>query len=153
MSLKETYKQLKDLLNQITSDLDKGEAGNKAAAQRVRTGTVKLEKIAKSYRKESIQSEKKNKGQKKTAKTASTTASAPSPSKAGTKSSANNATAKKSTAASKAGSSKPSGSTASKTKSATVKAKAKAKATSFRPRQLAIKRATAKLPVRRVGAN
>lgn len=70
MSLKETYKHLKDLLTQITADLDKGEAGNKAASQRVRTGTVKLEKVAKLYRKESITSEKKNKGQKKPAKTA-----------------------------------------------------------------------------------
>lgn len=71
MSLKDTYKHLRDLLSNITSDLEKSENGNKAASQRVRTGTVKLEKVAKMYRKESIASEKKNKGQKKPAKSAS----------------------------------------------------------------------------------
>jgi len=70
MSLKDTYKHLKDLLCNITADLEKSENGNKAASQRVRTGTVKLEKVAKLYRKESISSEKKNKGQKKPAKAA-----------------------------------------------------------------------------------
>ena len=70
MSLKDTYKHLKDLLCNITSDLEKSENGNKAASQRVRTGTVKFEKVAKAFRKESISSEKKNKGQKKPAKTA-----------------------------------------------------------------------------------
>ena len=73
MSLKDTYKHLRDLLANITSDLEKSENGNKAASQRVRTGTVKLEKVAKLYRKESISSEKKNKGQKKPAKSASKT--------------------------------------------------------------------------------
>jgi hypothetical protein len=47
MSLKDTFKQMKDLLCNITSDLEKSENGNKAASQRVRTGTVKLEKVAK----------------------------------------------------------------------------------------------------------
>lgn len=70
MSLKDTYKHLRDLLCNITADLDKSENGNKAASQRVRTGTVKLEKVAKAFRKESISSEKKNKGVKKPAKAA-----------------------------------------------------------------------------------
>lgn len=70
MALKETYKHLKDLLVGITHDLDKAENGNKAASQRVRTGTVKLEKIAKLYRKESIKSEKLTKGTKRPAKKA-----------------------------------------------------------------------------------
>ena len=70
MSLKDTYKHLKDLLANITADLEKSENGNKAASQRVRTGTVKLEKVAKAYRKESISAEKKNKGVKKPAKAA-----------------------------------------------------------------------------------
>lgn len=65
MSLKDTYKHLRDLLCCITSDLDKSENGNKAASQRVRTKTVKLEKVAKLFRKESIAFEKKNKGVKK----------------------------------------------------------------------------------------
>ena len=47
MALKDTVKHLRDLLNNITTDLEKAENGNKAASQRVRTGTVKLEKIAK----------------------------------------------------------------------------------------------------------
>lgn len=65
MGLKETTKHLKDLLNQITHDIEKADAGNKAASQRVRTATVRLEKTAKLYRKESIKSEKTTKGTKK----------------------------------------------------------------------------------------
>lgn len=127
MSLKDTYKQMRELLTNITADLEKSENGNKAASQRVRTGTVRLEKVAKLYRKESIASEKKNKGQKKAA-----------PKKAAPK----KAAAKPKAAA-------------SKSKSAAVKAKPKAKAThhkasaSVRPRQLSVRRATAKLPARR----
>lgn len=132
MSIKETYKHLKDLLNHITSDLEKSENGNKAASQRVRTGTVKLEKLAKLFRKESITNEKKTKGQKK-------------PSKSAAKKPVSGASKAKSP-------SKP----AAKSKSASVKAKPKAKAaharTSVRPRQLSVKRATAKLPTRRVSA-
>ena len=82
MSLKDTYKHLKDLLCNITADLDKSENGNKAASQRVRTGTVKLEKVAKAFRKESISSEKKNKGQKKPAKAAKAKAPAKKAAKA-----------------------------------------------------------------------
>jgi len=58
MALKDTIKHMRDLLNQIINDLPKSETGNKAASQRVRTGTVRLEKIAKLYRKESIKGEK-----------------------------------------------------------------------------------------------
>jgi hypothetical protein len=67
MALKDTTKHLKDLLNSIVHDLEKADGGNKAASQRVRTGTVKLEKIAKLYRKESIKSEKTTKGTKRPA--------------------------------------------------------------------------------------
>lgn len=70
MALKETTKHLRDLLCHITADLEKADNGNKAAAQRVRTGTVKLEKVAKLFRKESIKSEKATKGTKKPAKKA-----------------------------------------------------------------------------------
>ena len=128
MSFKETIKQMRDLLANITSDLEKADNGNKAASQRVRTGTVRLEKIAKRYRKESISSERKTKGQKKPAKAA--------------------ASKSKSSAASKGKSSARGKATASKS---SVKAKPKAKSSkaSFRPRQLSIKRATAKLPTRR----
>jgi hypothetical protein len=131
MSFKETNKELRDLLNNITSDLEKAENGNKAAAQRVRTGTVRLEKVAKLYRKESISSEKKNKGQKKPTKSAGSK-----------KPASKGKTAAKGKSASAQG--------ASKSKSATVKAKPKAKATtSFRSRQLSTKRASAKLPTRK----
>lgn len=68
MELKHTIDEMRSLLTQITEDLDKADNGNKAASQRVRTGTVKLEKVAKHYRKESIQDEKHTKGDKKGAK-------------------------------------------------------------------------------------
>lgn len=129
MSIKDTYKHLRDLLSNVMSDLDKSENGNKAASQRVRTGTVKLEKLAKLFRKESIGFEKKNKGVKKPAKSAA----------------AKKAGASKSKPAAKA---KP---VAAKAKGAAVKAKpktAQAK-TTVRSRQLSVKRATAKLPTKR----
>lgn len=142
MSLKDTYKHLRELLANITLDLEKSENGNKAASQRVRTGTVRLEKIAKLFRKESISSEKKNKGQKKPAKSAGGAAK---------KGGAHHHAGGKSKSSSKGKSS-----SGSKSKSASVKAKPKAKAaharTSVRPRQLSMKRATAKLPTRRVSA-
>lgn len=133
MSIKDTYKHLKELLTNITSDIEKSENGNKAASQRVRTGTVKLEKLAKLFRKESIATEKKTKGQKKPSKSSGT--------------------AKKAGAASQA-KSKPAAKAKPKAKSVSVKAKPKAShaRTSVRPRQLSAKRATAKLPTKRMGA-
>lgn len=132
MSLKDTFKHMRELLGNITLDLEKSENGNKAASQRVRTGTVKLEKVAKLFRKESISSEKKNKGQKKPAKAAS------------------HAKGKSAAKAKPAGLKKP----AAKAKSAAVKAKPKAKAAHarVRPHQLSVKRASAKLPTRRASA-
>lgn len=59
MSLKETIHTMKKQLGEICRDLDKSIKGNKAAAQRVRTCTIKLAKTAKVYRKESIVAEKK----------------------------------------------------------------------------------------------
>lgn len=64
MGLKETVEHVRNLLLELIKDLDKSNRGNKAAAQRVRTKTIKLEKVAKVYRKESIASEKKEKGSK-----------------------------------------------------------------------------------------
>lgn len=58
MALNETVKHMRDLLAAISVDLEKSAGGNKAASQRVRTGTIRLEKIAKNYRKESIHAEK-----------------------------------------------------------------------------------------------
>lgn len=79
MALKDTAKHMRDLLLHITHDLAKAENGNKAASQRVRTGTVKLEKIAKLYRKESIKTEKTTKGTRKPAKKAAPKAKAKKP--------------------------------------------------------------------------
>jgi len=69
MALKETVKHMEQLIAHITKDLVKANRGNKAAGQRVRTGTIRLEKVAKQYRKESIHEGKK--GSKKKAAKAS----------------------------------------------------------------------------------
>lgn len=130
MSLKDTTKSLKALLVEITQDLDKAEGGNKAASQRVRTGTVKLEKTAKAYRKESISAEKHVPAKK----------SAKAPAKAAAKGKAAAAPAKK--AAPKAAAKAP----AKAAPKAAPKAAAK---TSAHARPLAVKRPTAKLPARR----
>ncbi|MCC5832652.1 MAG: histone [Chlamydiales bacterium] len=65
MALKDTCKTMRSLLECIQADLDKAEAGNKAAAQRVRTCTIKLEKASKLYRKESVKAEKSGGGKKR----------------------------------------------------------------------------------------
>lgn len=122
MALKDTIKHMRDLLNNIVQDLEKSDNGNKAASQRVRTGTVKLEKIAKAYRKESIKSEKTTKGQKKPAKKAAPKA----------KAKAHGHTAHK----------------AAPKKAAAKKAAPKAKTTA-KARSLSVKKPTAKLPTRR----
>lgn len=59
MALKDTVHKLKTLLHEVSRDLEKATDGNKAASQRVRTGTIKLERCAKCYRKESVAAEKK----------------------------------------------------------------------------------------------
>jgi hypothetical protein len=58
MSLQDTIKEVRGYLAALTVDLEKAANGNKAASQRVRTGTIKLEKAAKKFRKESIKAEK-----------------------------------------------------------------------------------------------
>lgn len=83
MAIQMTIKNMKALLCAVTSDLDKAEKGNKAASQRVRTGTVKLEKIAKLYRKESISTEKR--GDIKKPKKAAAKKAAAKPKKAAAK--------------------------------------------------------------------
>ena len=59
MALKDTTKKMHATLEDLSKDLEKAEGGNKTAAQRVRTGTIQLAKLAKQYRKESVASEKK----------------------------------------------------------------------------------------------
>lgn len=138
MSLKDTYKHLKDLLANITVDLDKSENGNKAASQRVRTGTVKLEKVAKAFRKESILHEKKTKGQKKTTKSAPKAAAKAAKPAAKPAAKAAAKPAAKPVAKAKA---------AVPAKKAVVKAKPKA--TQVKPRHFSLKKATAKLPAKK----
>lgn len=123
MGLKETTKHMRDLLTHITHDLEKAENGNKAASQRVRTGTVKLEKVAKMFRKESIKTEKATKGIRKPSKKVA--------SKAKVKKSPMKAHAPV---------------------HAKIKSKAKAHKAMARPRALSFKKPSAKLPMRRAGA-
>ncbi len=59
MSLKETVHSLRKMLAELERDLGKADRGNKTAAQRVRTGTLKFAQCAKIYRKESIAAERK----------------------------------------------------------------------------------------------
>ena len=83
MALKNTINEMNRLLTHITADLSKADNGNKAASQRVRTGTIRLEKVAKMFRKESIREEKSGSGKRRSApKAAKRSASRrPSPAK------------------------------------------------------------------------
>ncbi len=128
---------MQNLLSGITIDLEKSTKGNKAASQRVRTGTVKLEKVAKMYRKESILTEKgqsKSKSKRKTAAPKSKVAAkiAPkgkAPAKVPAKAAAK-APVKKAAAP------------------APAKAAVKTQKAAVKPKALAVKRPTAKLPSR-----
>ena len=64
MALKETMTDMERILGQLIRDLTKAGRGNKAASQRVRTGTIKLEKVAKKFRKDSVSAEKTGKFKK-----------------------------------------------------------------------------------------
>src|SRR5260221_10943344 len=68
MGLNETTRNMRERLAALAVDLEKAAGGNKAASQRVRTGTIRLEKIAKNYRKESIASEKSGSSRKQAKK-------------------------------------------------------------------------------------
>ena len=59
MSFKETVIEMRELLLQMSCDLEKAVKGNKTAAQRVRTASIAFSQVAKTFRKESIASEKK----------------------------------------------------------------------------------------------
>ena len=61
MALKDTMKRMQTLIESLAKDLKKAEKGNKAASQRVRTGSIKFAKLSKLYRKESMKSEKGSK--------------------------------------------------------------------------------------------
>lgn len=64
MSLAETMGKLENLLVNLTKDLGKVTKGNKSAAQRVRVGTLRLEKVGKQFRKESVSAEKAGRSRK-----------------------------------------------------------------------------------------
>lgn len=68
MALTDTMGKLEDILTGLTKDLEKVARGNKSAAQRVRVGTIRLEKVGKQFRKESVHAEKSGKSRKKKAK-------------------------------------------------------------------------------------
>jgi len=129
MSFDGTIKELRSLLAQATQDLEKATLGNKAAAQRVRTGTVKLEKVAKAYRKESIHNEKTG---------------ASHHGKAKSKSAAKPASRSKASVATKSAHAK-----VIKKSSPASKAKAPAKAVVAKSHSLNLKKPTAKLPARK----
>ena len=67
MALNDTLTQLNTLLTKVVLDLGKVSRGNKSAAQRVRVGTIDLEKISKRFRKESVAAEKNGRFKKKLA--------------------------------------------------------------------------------------
>lgn len=148
MSFENTVKELRALLAQVTQDLEKSTLGNKAASQRVRTGTVKLEKIAKHFRKESIIAEKHGggRGKQKAAKPAK---------KASATKMGNGTMALKSKAKPAA---KPAAKAAAKPAAKKAAAPAKAKAAAAKPaarpmvgkaQTLNMKKPTAKLPARK----
>lgn len=57
MSFTDIMGKLENLLTSITKDLGKVNRGNKSAAQRVRVGTLRLEKVGKEFRKQSVRLE------------------------------------------------------------------------------------------------
>ena len=61
MALSETMNKLGAIIENLSDDLVKVARGNRAAAQRVRVGTIRLAKVGKQFRKESVASEKKPK--------------------------------------------------------------------------------------------
>ncbi|NGX48603.1 MAG: Histone H1-like protein HC1 [Candidatus Anoxychlamydiales bacterium] len=69
MVLKDTIKSMHKYLECIAKDLKKADKGNKAASQRVRTCTIKLAKVSKTFRKESVSDERKTTKRKTTKKT------------------------------------------------------------------------------------
>ncbi len=71
MALKQTATHMMELLERVYEDLVKAvEKENKAAAQRVRTGSIRLEKVAKLFRKESVKEMPKKKKASKSSKAA-----------------------------------------------------------------------------------
>lgn len=59
MSFQKTTETLVELCETLLKDVPKALKGNKSAAQRIRTGTIKISKISKMWRKESLEQERK----------------------------------------------------------------------------------------------
>ena len=68
MVLKEVIHEMRQLLAQLSEDLEKSVKGNRAASQRVRTGSIKFSQLSKVFRKESVAAEKGPKKAKKSSK-------------------------------------------------------------------------------------
>lgn len=58
MALLETMEHLNILVGAISKDLTKVHRGNRTAAQRIRVNTIRLEKVGKWFRKESLDAER-----------------------------------------------------------------------------------------------
>ena len=140
MGLNETTRRMRELLASISVDIEKAANGNKAASQRVRTGSIRLEKTAKLYRKESISAEKSGNWPKKSKK-----AQPKSASKQQNKSKNKMQTANK-------GSQKGTNKSQNKSfKQAKLKARPKAKSISnISRRNQSVKHPTAKIPFRKI---
>lgn len=54
MALKTTVADMRELMHEIMQNLEKSERGNRSAAQRARLCSIRFEKAAKRFRKESI---------------------------------------------------------------------------------------------------
>ncbi len=65
MTFLQTTEELAELLMSVLEDVPKVLKGNKTAAQRIRTKTVLLAKLAKVWRRESLDQEKKKAPRKK----------------------------------------------------------------------------------------
>jgi hypothetical protein len=59
MTLKTTISTMRKLIDEIQWNLAKSERGNKTASKRTRMATIRFAKIAKLYRKESVEAGKK----------------------------------------------------------------------------------------------
>ena len=147
---------MSNLLSEITSDLEKSNKGNKAASQRVRTGTVKLEKVAKAYRKESILSEKALQAKSKKSRSKAAPAKAKSNAKPVAKSSGKSSSSSSSSSSNSKGKdsgsnskSAPSKSKSNSSSNSSSKQPVKTQKSAVKAKAFAVKKPTAKLPKRR----
>ncbi len=60
MALQDTLHHLQLLIEAVAKDLKKVSRGNRSAAQRVRVGTISLQKVGRLFRKESLHAERRS---------------------------------------------------------------------------------------------